>query len=508
LTGFKSNYQKRAPKTLKVIAQHTLEHCLWYFVRVGGAPTIEVKDGAEKVSLVDLFGELMLSSKSETIEISGQVFNLIHLRLRSPQPPHVSWCAGGCVVESEPLSGKVPGLHGRLSDGGEEFTYACYVTSDFLDENVRSERTSFDIKADPDLLADELAFSQIKEAVFSAIEKHLEEFLVANRQAGRERVEAFVANEAPRYKSLLPRMSPEKLAVDPKISNKKLELLLHEQLTRIEGEMLAEGHEVMNFGEIESFADYKERLTEYLKKVDDFKKSDLASYVSHRKVVLELLKKAISKDDNGKYSREEIVHALMVPLQKSSSEVAFESCNFWLIDERLAFHDYLASDKPLSSMPVFTGQSNKEPDIIALKVFDEPLLLNEGKSLPLASIVVVEIKRPMRNDAAQGEEKDPIEQALGYLKRVRNGQVLTPTGRPIPQSNEIPGFCYVVCDITPSIRQRCEIHDLRVTEDHMGYFGYKDSYKAYIEVISFDRLVNLAQQRNRAFFDKLGLPTT
>lgn len=32
----------------------------------------------------------------------------------------------------------------------------------------------------------------------------------------------------------------------------------------------------------------------------------------------------------------------------------------------------------------------------------------------MASIVVVEIKRPMRNDTAEGEDKDPIEQALGF----------------------------------------------------------------------------------------------
>jgi len=32
------------------------------------------------------------------------------------------------------------------------------------------------------------------------------------------------------------------------------------------------------------------------------------------------------------------------------------------------------------------------------------------------------------------------------------------------------------------------------------------SYEAYIEVISFDRLLNAARERNRVFFDKLGLP--
>ena len=114
----------------------------------------------------------------------------------------------------------------------------------------------------------------------------------------------------------------------------------------------------------------------------------------------------------------------------------------------------------------------------------------------------------MRNDAAPGEEKDPVEQALGYLERIRDGGAKTAAGRPIPKSEEIPGFCYAICDLTPSVIKRCKNLNLTVTSDHLGYFGYNQNYKAYIEVISFDRLLNSARERNRAFFDKLGLPTT
>jgi hypothetical protein len=134
--------------------------------------------------------------------------------------------------------------------------------------------------------------------------------------------------------------------------------------------------------------------------------------------------------------------------------------------------------------------------------------VSEGDALPLASIVVVEIKRPMRNDAAEGEGKDPIEQALGYLERIRQGKVRTASGRPIPKSEQIPGFCHVLCDITPSIENRCKMHDAIRTSDGLGYFFYHKQYGAYVEVISFDRLVNSAKERNRAFFDRLGLPTT
>ena len=126
---------------------------------------------------------------------------------------------------------------------------------------------------------------------------------------------------------------------------------------------------------------------------------------------------------------------------------------------------------------------------------------------PLASLEIIEIKRPMRRDASAGEEHDPIEQAVGYLRRIREGKVCTATGRQIPSSQNIPGFCYVLADLTPQFEQRCkDHHDLKRTHDGLGYFGYKSNANVYIEVISFDRLVNAAKERNRAFFDKLGFP--
>lgn len=264
---------------------------------------------------------------------------------------------------------------------------------------------------------------------------------------------------------------------------------------------------MMNIAANEDPVAYQARLAEYLEKVDAIKKSDLANYVFHRKIILDILEKAIQRGTDGKYAREELIHELIMPMRKTSNEIKLDSCNLWLIDERLAFHDFLASDKSLSSMPITNCAATKKPDICALNVFDEPILVADGQRLPLASIVIVEIKRPMRNDAAAGEDKDPVEQALGYLERIREGGAQTSSGRPIPRSEDIPGFCYVICDITSSVERRCKTLGLTVTSDHLGYFGYNPNYKAYIEVISFDRLLNAAKERNRAFFDKLGLPT-
>ena len=374
---------------------------------------------------------------------------------------------------------------------------------------MRSERTSFDIEEEPlELFAsEELSQKEIREAVIARAAEFLAGYLEEKRRLGKERVTTFVSRNAPRYRPILNRFSEEQLSVDPDITDKELDLLLHKQLAEVEGQLLSDGHDVMHPKDQESYHDYQKRLQDYLKTAEDIKKSDLANYVAHRRVILDLLEKAIKQKSNGNYEREELIHNLILPMGRTSDELVFDSCNLWLVDERLAFHDYLASDKTLAAMPITDSEETKEPDIVALNVFDNPILVSERNTPPLASIVIVELKRPMRNDAASGEAKDPIEQALGYLERIRNGRILTKSKRPIPKSEDVPGFCYAICDITTSVDKRCKLLGLTPTSDYMGYFGYNSNYKAYIEVISFDRLVNSAKERNKAFFDKLGLPT-
>lgn len=290
------------------------------------------------------------------------------------------------------------------------------------------------------------------------------------------------------------------------MTDQKLELYLHKIYVELERKMLRQGHEIVdNFNK--GAEGYEELLSSYLSMLEDVKKSDLANYVSHRKVILDILEKAIQRNEGGGYVKEDMIHELIMPMGKDSNDVLFDPYNLWLIDERLVFHNYLASDKTLNSMPITGSKETKEPDICALNVCDNPILVSEKSSLPLASITIIEFKRPMRNDAKSGEDKDPIEQALGYLARIREGKVSTANGRPIPRSDEIPGYCYVICDLTSTMQKRCQIHDLTETSDRMGFFGYHKFHKAYIEVISYDKLVVAAKERNRAFFDRLGLPS-
>ncbi len=511
LQGFDKKYRTSTPKTIESIASALLEHCLWYFVRPEGAPRIKIQDSDSSIAINDLYHSYMHESAfPETITIKEQSFDLIHIKFRSSSSKKhgLSLCAASRLVKEEAISGKIPGLHGKILDETGEFIYCCYVASSYLDDRVRSERTSFNIKEEfDDLFSNtEISLKEIRDHVLKRSKEYLQNYLEENMVAGRTRVDQFISEQAPRYRPIISHIEEEELAVDPNITDKELELHLHKQLAEVERDMLQQGHEIMaNFGG--NVDDYKEQLSKYLQTAEDLKKSDLANYVSHRRVIINLLEKSIQRTETGKYAREDLIHELIMPMGKDSSQLLLDSHNLWLIDERLAFHNYLASDKTLNSMPITGDMTTKEPDFCALNIYDNPILVSEKQTLPLATLTVIEIKRPMRDDARSGELKDPIEQALGYLNRIRTGEVKTANGRLIPNSDDIPGYCYVICDLTDSIIQRCKMLDLTVSSDYMGYFGFHKQYKAYIEVISYDKLVNTAKARNRAFFDQLGLPS-
>ena len=512
LVGFNPRYRDHTRKTSKAIAKAIVEHCLWYFVRPGGAPNIVVEDQSEKIPLGDLFEDHMHSSAArECIEVKNHHLDLLHVQLRARTSAFhsIAYCADNRLVMEEKLAGLIPGLRSKLVDGEDEFVYVCYVSSDLLNDRVRPERNAFEIPTDAEGLFEdtEISWRDIRHGIVTKAAEHLAVYLDRVKERAQDRIHKYVSTKAPRYRPILGHLAPADLDIDPEISDKDLELTLHRGLVELEQQLLADGHDLMAPQTGESADDYEARIRSYLQKVEDIKKSDLANYVAHRRVVIDLLSAAIKRRPDGRYVREDFIHQLIMPMRNDSTEVLLDNCNLWLLDERLAFHDYLASDRTLSKMPITGSASTIEPDLIALNVFDNPILVADSTTPPLASLVVIELKRPMRNDATEGGGGDPIEQALNYLDRIRKGTVQTAQGRPIPASEDIPGFCYVICDLTSTIEERCKMHDLTRTSDGMGYFAYKKNYEAYIEVVSFDRLVNLAKERNRAFFDKLGLPT-
>ena len=510
----KKNFQESFNKcSLDRISKMLFEHCLWFYLRRGGCPRILIQDGKEEVDLDNLYEQYRVKSEdqNDSFEIRHHKFNILHVKIKKADDKnHVFYCAGNRVVKSEKLN--IVGLYeSPLNDGEQSFYYQCYVTSDYLDEKVSSDRFSFMIEENNDKnnlddLFGDIVFDDIRKGVIDKIKKFLEPFISENIKLGKKRITSFIDTKAPYYRPLVNTLPDSEKSINPNSTDKAVDAYLHTKLYEQEHQLLEDGHNVLKVRDKESEEDYKNRVEDYFKKAQNLKQSDLARYVIHRKIILEFLEDCIKIQDDNKYSREDRIHQIIMPMHFTSDSVEFGDNNLWLINDRLVFHHYLASDKTFKSMKITDSESIERPDIISEFVYNNPLIVTESDHPPYASFSIIEFKRPMRNNFAGGEDgKDPIKQCIDYVKEIKRSKKLDKYGRQLALGEDIPAYCYIICDLTPTMVDVCVERDLKPTYDKLGYFGYLGNFKIYIEVISFDQLLNSAKERNAAFFDKLGL---
>lgn len=519
LEGFQPRYAQAVEKTAEAIANRLLEHLLWNYVSSNGVPriTIHDDDAHEALILNEILNEKIFSdSESQDFEIKGEKFNVTHVRIRgkSSRRHVISYCASRRLVKEESLD--IPGLNNSISDEAGPFQYAGYVVGDYLDQRVHPERTDIEMEEETNgLFSDsEVSRADLRKALKPMVEEYLGETLLRNIAAGRERIGTYIENVAPQYLPIVKTFPIESMVVDPNISNAQLEKILHNKKYEVEQNLLEKGEKLLNPDMSDNYDDYKDRVNDYLRELDQVKQSDLAAYVAHRRIVLDLLRIAMRVQDDGGYAREEALHSLIMPMNSTSEQIeSLRGSNLWLIDERLAFHQhYLGSNKTLTSIPNTGANGRERPDIAGINLYewihDNPHAFSNTGDGNQAEITIVEIKRPMRGGYGAGRESDPIEQAYDYLRLIRDGGVMDRTGRNIPNADRIPAYIYVVADLTPSMRKRCDNFGLNASPDGLSYFGYNPSatIRAYTEVIDFQGILTYANERNAAFFQRLGLP--
>lgn len=233
-------------------------------------------------------------------------------------------------------------------------------------------------------------------------------------------------------------------------------------------------------------------------------KSDLARYVCHRRAVLDYLQKQLQIQQSGKYATEDVIHNIIFPMGKTSNEVGIDDHNLWLLDEKLVYHQFLASDKALCSMEPLECESRKEPDIFVLNTYDKACAFSDSEFSDFTSIVLVEFKKPMRNDYTDSD--NPFVQLMNYIDDINQGKAKAANGRPILISAQpIPYYCYIVCDINNKLEKLAKRFSMIHTPDGQGFFGFNKDYNAYFEVVSFDKMIIDANKRNKILFDKLNL---
>ena len=266
----------------------------------------------------------------------------------------------------------------------------------------------------------------------------LASFLQNVEQEKVRRIEHFAMHQEPEYRVLLKHAPQAIRKIPADIPDSKLDVELHKILHTVELELKEEGKEFLDENAESATQDpeYVERYDRYVEKLLDYPQSELAKYVIHRRTILELLSKALGMKQDGKFSLEDQVHKILYPPRTTSDDVEFGQQNLWLIDEKLTYHYYLASDTQLSKMKVIDSASRDRPDVL---IFDRPAAFVEGE-FPFQSIVIIELKRPQRNNYS-GEDKDPCEQVYAYIDDILAGKVIGEDGQHVQVSDKTRFYC-------------------------------------------------------------------
>ena len=101
---------------------------------------------------------------------------------------------------------------------------------------------------------------------------------------------------------------------------------------------------------------------------------------------------------------------------------------------------------------------------------------------------------------------NPIAQILNYVRVMRSGKARREDGRTIEGLENTPFYCYAIGTLTQQLRELAEHEDFTRTPDGRGFFRFHARYNAYIEILSYDKVLRDAKKRNRAFIERLGLP--
>ncbi|HEY9403671.1 MAG TPA: ATP-binding protein [Pyrinomonadaceae bacterium] len=508
LIGYKPAYQKFCPKPVQAIADRLLEHCLIFFLSPT-CPSITISDDKESVNLNELFAAS--NHEQETFIVKGEVFKIVHLKRYSTREKtnKIHLCANERTVYSRDIDKTIPDVRATLTDSdGNSFKYAAVVWGKYLDDHVNQERTAFDFSdhsgIDPQeefFEDDEISRDEIEGAALNKTKEFLSTYLQPVVEDKLAKIKNHIETVTPNFRPVLAYKLDRVLELRPDLSPTELTAALHRIYSDLEVEITQRAENVIK-GNITDETKYEEVYTNLVHELSDFSKAELAQHVIHRKLILDLFENILHRKADGRYSTESIVHELIFPMRTSSASVFEEQQNLWIVDEKLYFHRFLASDLRFNEMGEVIDSSSKDrPDVV---IFNK-IALTADES-PHDSVVILEFKQPMRERYDDKKEENPIQQVYRYIDDIKEGKIKDDHDRLITLKPNALFFAYILCDPTPKIEEYARQATFKRTPDNSGWFNFNENYPAWVEIIPFNKLLSDAKKRNRILFKKLNLP--
>ncbi|WP_456014001.1 ATP-binding protein [Methylorubrum populi] len=498
LKTFDSAYGSKCPVDPATLRQKIIGHFM-QLLAAELAPAITLSDGAETTDIKQAFKDLVKNTAEQSVSVSlsdGVNVNLSirHIRASKAIRPDTNkkaynWlflAANDRAVEENVIDDAI----GLKALDGDDVYIGC-VSGEHLDAHVNQERTGFSFDAAEN--------REIRRALQASVMGYLDSYVGRLKERKRRLVQQ-VIEEYPQFLYLQGEMENFVSKLAPGATSREavfVEMCRHR--FRRNNQEHHKIEEVVKAG-TKLTDELKKKAEDYRKFVQDQQRGVLAEYVLMRKSVIDILDRyAEYQDGTTKHHLEEAVHKLIVPMRTDSAALDIGDHNLWLIDDRLAFFAHFASDRPLKAYT--DNPSLDRPDIAFF--YDTCFAWREQEAAN--TVVLVEFKRPSR-DNYDGED-NPVKQVMGYIKKFKTSTSLKDTkGRQLSPNLKNAAFhCYVIADITDSLREAIEGYRFHETPDGQGLIGYLNNPDAVVEIISYPKLLADAKMRNSIFFQKLGI---
>lgn len=496
-------------KGLDVIARVLVEKLLPYLVDRQPCPRIIVRDGEDGRTVVlndylraedSLIEELPVADPDFTLPRHGEEAGF-HVRVFKFYFPRthkskIALVAHRREVTDVTLVSYIPEFAEEFADPstggarGRNYIIKAYVWGDYLDDNVSLERGGFKFHRESEALLG-ISRAQIEVAAAEIARTAVGDELFTRRERKIQQVRDYVVDNAPWHSKIVEQSDLSSLTMNPS----KQDIEIHLQTEKFNQEVTArrEVETLLASTDIDSLGT---KVAEVVEKLSETGKNDLIHYVSLRHCVLDLFRKSLELDEEGRYRSEANVHDIIIPRRRDSDDLDYNQHNLWILDERLNFASFLTSDQPMN------GPGSARAD---LAVFNHKIAYRVGDE-PSNPIIIFEFKRPQREDFTGPSAEDPVAQIVRYVNDFRDKKFKTPAGRNIRVEDSTMFYGYVVCDLTPKVERWLEREkNFTRMPDGLGWFDWMKNINLYIEVLSWEKLGQDAEMRNKIFFHKLGI---
>lgn len=503
-------------KNAEEIAKGVKNHCFIYYL-CGQLPIINIveytEDGPKSLDVENYF-KLEQKDKEKEIKVGGEKFKLYIVK--SPKESnrkynYVYFCANSRTVGGKRDLSKVDQLFlFPILENGDSVFLDIYVVSDYLDAHINNSRTSFKI---PDSRGDmdgdfdaEISMEEILIKIAEELAGLYESFVLETKKKTVREARIFIETEAPQYRSFLLRQDVLN-RMPPHLSAEKKEEFFHREAVIADRKLEEKINAFIAQKDVND--EQIQQMVKDMREKSAYDKDKLTDYVMRRKAVLRLFRKMLDAKDDGKYELESLIHNLIFPMGLTSTEVAYQYHNLWLLDERFATYQFIASDKTITS--VSKVKSSLEPDLIMFKneadYLDNRMSFGSGDSGDIDSMVVFEFKRP--GDTAHQKKKtdktwDFSDLILKYFDDfLYRGMNKNYRKNPVYVDGNTPKYGYVIMDVIPPELEKYNLDHGWKKTPFGSYYRIFPEINLHLETITYQRLLSNVEKRMNPFFDHL-----